>query len=1198
MGDRTRFAHILFLFGGIAFAVAGNVLGNRVSDILSVRILDASPVLLLLVVLGEIGIVTSLTRVQSGIDRWTTGLRQISRRRAAVILVVLGELLAAAGGLLSNEVALRLPQLPQTLVLSLFLVITLLTIGLTVFTEIRANAPRTEKTNRHQFLQNLAKEYRLQLQYARLGNESIPLELQVKTASAPITELSLSPDTAKDSPQVTTTTISVTSAHRMSDVFVDAGSALVLLGEPGAGKSTLLTQLGIELLPSARADIHRPMPVVFNLSTWSLNHLPLLGDWLIEDLVETQGVPREDARRWVEQNEILPLLDRLDEVDPEPMRNECVKAINTFHEQHPHLPIAVCCRTAEYAALSKPLAFVAEARVQPLSAGQIETVLSQNKERRTALRAAISANPDLRALLHTPLFLHMAVLTYEDWQEEHLPRESPPAEGDRDAWVRILFQDYVTQMISRRREADWSVRISADEVEYYLSWLAYQLKMNGLSDTFKLELMQPGWLPDRVARVRYREATRRMRNWIGLVAGALLGILEPALFIALIWLGRVHPLPPDAGIPLALLALAITLTVGAGVGAVIGSLSHELGPPVEVTELVARVQHQPLIEGLVEAAVFLCSKLPYKQMRDLVGPIVRRFTNVAPNEMLEELRDYISGAVSDDFSTRLWAGFGRLREDVPMKRGWSWPRALRRGVIGALIGSVIIVPEMSLFFVTLDAWVGSLLGSLLDSLRGTSGMADAGLQIGLVFGGAAGLVFGALLGALIGALIGMFGDALFTGFYLGVYGIRAAHLAELGEDDDLVDDVPQSSTLASAREKILRELYDTSLGKPEAELREMDDVDLVILVMDKLSIQRGFQLIDEILSNWQGALSRELTKIESGKRWFWPPTWWRGRYRKAKLRSAYGLAGWMAGPLDNVLAGMPFGPLLGFVIGSLLGSLLGMEVVVPLAGWVTASSGLGSEIVGICVGVLLGGLPGAVTGQGVGTLLGWLFSSEGGKIEPVVRISWSWSRALLRGLVGVLIGASLSLAELLIHFKDATWGLAFETSVALVALAALFAALFAVSGSLERGQIRDRDYRTPDEAIRRSVRSSILAFLVTIAAAGAFGLLASEVLAAVFQVQAQWLVIGLTGTALTVFSFGLPVGLLRAWSYGGGAVAQHLALRWALRRAGVIPPHFIQFLNYATAHTLLRRVGGGYQFIHVLARDYFAERYAPQAKSN
>jgi eukaryotic-like serine/threonine-protein kinase len=67
--------------------------------------------------------------------------------------------------------------------------------------------------------------------------------------------------------------------------------------------------------------------------------------------------------------------------------------------------------------------------------------------------------------------------------------------------------------------------------------------------------------------------------------------------------------------------------------------------------------------------------------------------------------------------------------------------------------------------------------------------------------------------------------------------------------------------------------------------------------------------------------------------------------------------------------------------------------------------------------------------------------------------------------------------------------------------------------------------------------------------------------------------------------FGLIVGLNR----GGSAVIKHYALRLILWRKGCTPLNFIKFLDHCAKLILLKKVGGGYIFIHRMLLDYFAD---------
>jgi hypothetical protein len=85
-------------------------------------------------------------------------------------------------------------------------------------------------------------------------------------------------------------------------------------------------------------------------------------------------------------------------------------------------------------------------------------------------------------------------------------------------------------------------------------------------------------------------------------------------------------------------------------------------------------------------------------------------------------------------------------------------------------------------------------------------------------------------------------------------------------------------------------------------------------------------------------------------------------------------------------------------------------------------------------------------------------------------------------------------------------------------------------------------------------------------------------------------VVGLLGGLLSGLVFGLVFGLLGGLGGGGMALIQHFALRWVLWHAGSLPWNYSRFLDYAAERILLRKVGGGYIYIHRQLLEYFATR--------
>lgn len=79
---------------------------------------------------------------------------------------------------------------------------------------------------------------------------------------------------------------------------------------------------------------------------------------------------------------------------------------------------------------------------------------------------------------------------------------------------------------------------------------------------------------------------------------------------------------------------------------------------------------------------------------------------------------------------------------------------------------------------------------------------------------------------------------------------------------------------------------------------------------------------------------------------------------------------------------------------------------------------------------------------------------------------------------------------------------------------------------------------------------------------------------------------------------GLGVGLFLVLAigmdYGGRVSIGHYTLRWLLYRNGSLPfRDLIPFLDYCAERIFLRRVGGGYIFVHRLL-EHFASLYFEQ----
>jgi eukaryotic-like serine/threonine-protein kinase len=325
-------------------------------------------------------------------------------------------------------------------------------------------------------------------------------------------------------------------------------------------------------------------------------------------------------------------------------------------------------------------------------------------------------------------------------------------------------------------------------------------------------------------------------------------------------------------------------------------------------------------------------------------------------------------------------------------------------------------------------------------------------------------------------------------------------------------------------------------------------------------------------------------------------------------------AEWLRGVQDAQLLGaftigLGGGLVQGLVMGLYVSLFGGRRPVVAqsrptlgIIGDVIAGGAVGGVVGGLVVATIIAmesGFDGALDGTFVGVLFGALAGALGGllagrphlavrTVHVTEQLSWSWRTAARGGLTGGLGG--LFAGGLLGGLIFGVGGLYEESMVSplggILGVGLTGGLGIGVIGAFISGIVPGvvTTRSIPNQGVRRSARHALQVGL-------GIGL-------------AGFLIFGIGGLAGDAPGLGLvlglfivvPIAILSLFVYGGFAVVSHLALRILLASEHVLPVRdrdLISLLDYAADRILLRRVGGGWIFIHRLLLEHLADQYEP-----
>jgi hypothetical protein len=163
---------------------------------------------------------------------------------------------------------------------------------------------------------------------------------------------------------------------KIADFFLNESKGrMVLLGAPGSGKTVLAIQLILQLL-ARRTKEDASVPVLFALASWNPMRLDL-EQWLASQLSVRFALGAKVAKRLVHLGLIVPILDGLDEMDPQGeatfRSTRAAECINDFIASTTSCRIVVVSRSGPqyYERVARKVRAIQTVVVRPLAAAQI-----------------------------------------------------------------------------------------------------------------------------------------------------------------------------------------------------------------------------------------------------------------------------------------------------------------------------------------------------------------------------------------------------------------------------------------------------------------------------------------------------------------------------------------------------------------------------------------------------------------------------------------------------------------------------------------------------------------------------------------------------------------------------------------------------------------------------------------------------------
>jgi hypothetical protein len=297
----------------------------------------------------------------------------------------------------------------------------------------------------------------------------------------------------------------------ITSAFEASAHQLLLVGPGGIGKTWTLLTLAEHLHRLAILDTEAQIPVILHFSEWSDREEDRgLAAWAASELQRSYGIPLRLTRRWLDDGELILLIDGLDEIRGKDATN-CVRDINGFVQSLGLNGLVVTTRPGDTEDQTRGIRVDLTVELQPMSLDDVLRggALPELADHLTSLDHEEWA----RELLTTPLMLSLARRALPT-----LSKGSVDLEGGESIRSQ-LFEAYIEEATSQPRGLGLA-NYSPGEFRHYLGALAAMLDtlhLSGLSYKDVTSAAVPG----------------RLRRWVTL--GVPLLTCAGVAAIAVLW---------------------------------------------------------------------------------------------------------------------------------------------------------------------------------------------------------------------------------------------------------------------------------------------------------------------------------------------------------------------------------------------------------------------------------------------------------------------------------------------------------------------------------------------------------------------------------------------------------------------------------------------------------------------------------------